>query len=213
MKKLSKKSLSIVVVGTLVFLLAVAILVLSLVKIDTVSALNGYSYVNVYDLNSDDRIMVEAGDLDEALENTKFSVMKGILEGNTNGDLEFKGDITEDYIIGENFKPETDIVSTSTLYKLEFVFDKVKTVEVEGKKIAYNRAIVLVGDSSNEIGTLEIVFYEYEKIGIVGDTENTDPDVDDEDFEKQYYKIYTVTANANTTDLFNAVADIIEARQ
>lgn len=205
MKKISKKSLSIVIVGTLVFLLAVAVLVLSLVKINTVSALDGYSYVNVYGLGSQERVVVEKGKLDEALESTEFSVMKGILEGNTDGDLTFKSGVE---YVGETFDPDEDIVATDSLYKLEFVYDTVKTVTVEGKKISYNRAIVLVGDSSNDIGSMEITFYEYEKIGIVGDTENTDPELPDEDFD--YYKVYTVKANANTTDLCNAIKGIVD---
>ena len=164
-----KKALSktIIIVACVVAVLAVAILVLCLVSLDPVKTLDGYDRVEVYNLSSSDRIEITAdkadqkAKLDKAIDETSFSVMQGILEGKASVSYKFKTEVKE----GETKESRVEIAAediasvaaTDTLYKLVFVFSEAKTVTVEGEELTYDRAIVLVGNSNNEIGTLEIV--------------------------------------------------------
>ena len=172
-----KKALSktIIIVACVVAVLAVAILVLCLVSLDPVKTLDGYDRVEVYNLSSSDRIEITAdkadqkAKLDEAIDKTSFSVMQGILEGKASVSYKFKTEVKE----GETKESRVEIAAediasvaaTDTLYKLVFVFSEAKTVTVEGEELTYDRAIVLVGNSNNEIGTLEIVFYLDSRVG------------------------------------------------
>lgn len=209
MKKAISKTL--IVVLCIVALLAVAILVLSLVKVNPVDELDGYNRVEVYDLSSTNREPELDADLSAKLNNgldeTRFSIMQGILEGKVSGKFTFKTEAEEEG--GEETRVEYSdadieaVAATATAYKLEFVFDEVKTVEVEGEEVKFDRAIVLVSDSANEIGSLEIVFYQYAMVG---------NEAEDEETSSEYYKVSPVVVNANTTSLYAALAEIVAAR-
>ena len=223
-KKLPKVA---IIVGSILLAIVVAVLVLSLVKVDTVNALDGYSSVSLYNLNSTDRFELEGNDykdqrakLDEAMEKTNFSVMQGILEGKVSGKLTFKHNANgEDLVFGDNladdgatdtigFDPATNefVNATENVYKLEYKFATAKEITVEGEKITFDRAIVLVGNSNNEIGTLEIVLYQYGRVG------NEGTDEEDDGNTSTYYTVKPIVVNARTTALYNAIADIIALR-
>ena len=162
--------------------------------------------MEIYDLSSSDRQYAlndeEQKTFNEGLESVNFSVMQGILEGKVSGEMKFKEE--NDERIEYSDKEIEGVSASASAYKLEFVFANVKTVKIDGEEIKYDRAIVLVGDANNEIGTLEIVFYEFDMLG---------NEVDEEAGSTEYYKTYPVTVNAKTTKLFNAIAEIIEARE
>lgn len=209
-----KKALSktIIIVACVVAVLAVAILVLCLVSLDPVKTLDGYDRVEVYNLSSSDRIEITAdkadqkAKLDKAIDKTSFSVMQGILEGKASASYKFKTEVKE----GETKESRVEIAAedidsvaaTDTLYKLVFVFSEAKTVTVEGEELTYDRAIVLVGNSNNEIGTLEIVFYLDSRVG---------NEAEDEEISSEYYSVSPVVVNARTTQLYNAVGEVVSS--
>ena len=84
-----------------------------------------------------------------------------------------------------------------------FVYSEAKKVTVEGEEIEFDRAVVLVGDSKNEIQTVEVVFYLDSRIG---------NEADDEDISSEYYTVNPVLIRARTTDFYNAIADIVANR-
>ena len=207
-----KKALSktIIIVACVVAVLAVAILVLCLVSLDPVKTLDGYDRVEVYNLSSSDRIEITAdkadqkAKLDKAIDQTSFSVMQGILEGKASVSYKFKTEVKE----GETNESRVEIAAediasvaaTDTLYKLVFVFSEAKTVTVEGEELTYDRAIV--GNSNNEIGTLEIVFYLDSRVG---------NEAEDEEISSEYYSVSPVVVNARTTQLYNAVGEVVSS--
>ena len=209
-----KKALSktIIIVACVVAVLAVAILVLCLVSLEPVKTLDGYDRVEVYNLSSSDRIEITAdkadqkAKLDKAIDETSFSVMQGILEGKASASYKFTTEVKE----GETKESRVEIAAediasvaaTDTLYKLVFVFSEAKTVTVEGEELTYDRAIVLVGNSNNEIGTLEIVFYLDSRVG---------NEAEDEEISSEYYSVSPVVVNARTTQLYNAVGEVVSS--
>lgn len=209
MKKTISKT--VIAVVCVVALLAVAILVLSLVKVNPVNELEGYQRVEVYDLSSANREPELDADLsaklEEGMKDTRFSVMQGILEGKVSGKFSFKTEAAEEG--AEETRIEyrdsdiTAVKATATAYMLEFVYGEVKTIEVEGEEVKFDRAIVLVSDSANEIGSLEVVFYQYAMVG---------NEAEDEDTSSEYYTVSPVVVNADTTALYAAIAEIVAAR-
>lgn len=210
MKKVFSKT--IIIVASVVAVLAVAIVVLCLIKLNPVKALDGYDRIELYNLSSTDRIEINAdkadekAKLDEAIGKSSFSVMQGILEGKASASYKFKTEVKE----GETDESRVEIAAddiasvaaTDSLYKLVFVFSQPKTVTVEGEELTYDRAIVLVGNSNNEIGTLEIVFYLDSRVG---------NEAEDEEISSEYYSVSPVVVNARTTQLYNAVGEVVSA--
>ena len=195
-KKVSKVMIGVVAVLALI---VVAIVVLALVQNQPLSALNGYSSVVVYDLNSTERepdLNAEnSAKIKKGLESASFSVMQGILEGKPGAELLFKKDSNGERVEIEGANIDS-IKATSSAYKLVFVYDQDKTVTVEGEQITFDRAVVLVSDSVNQIMDVEVVFYDYDSVG----TENED---------HEDYSVNTVLVRARTTDLYNAIAEIV----
>lgn len=74
---------------------------------------------------------------------------------------------------------------------------------VEGEEIKFDRAVMLLGDSKNEIQTVEVVFYLDSRV---------DNESDDEEISSENYTVNTVLVRGRTTDFYNAVADIIANR-
>ena len=121
--------------------------------------------------------------------------MQGLLEGKPGKTLLFKKDSA-----GTAVKTAVDkirsIQAPENSYMIEFVYDGEKTVKVEGEEIKYDRARMVFGNSSSEIGNVEITFY------LDGMIDN--PDEDD-------YEVKTVVARAKTTSLYNLVKDGLAA--
>ncbi len=195
-KKVSKVMIGVVAVLALI---VVAIVVLALVQNQPLSALNGYSSVVVYDLNSTERepdLNAEnSAKIKKGIESASFSVMQGILEGKPGAELLFKKNSSGERVEIEGANIDS-IKATSSAYKLVFVYDQDKTVTVEGEQITFDRAVVLVSDSVNQIMDVEVVFYDYDSVG----TENED---------HEDYSVNTVLVRARTTDLYNAIAEIV----
>ncbi len=210
MKKAISRTL--IIVCSIVLALAVVVLVLSLVKNKPLTVLDGYKRVEAYNLSSTDRLEIEPSSendntLQTGLESAQFSIMQGILEGKASGKMEFKTEVKDGETEKSRVEVEADeiasIASTASLYKLVFIYDSVKTVTVEGEEIEFDHAIVLVGNSNNEIQTVEITFYVDAMI---------DNEAEDEDTSSEYYTVNPVLVRARTTDLYNAIADIVASR-
>ena len=191
---------TIIIVAAIIIALGTTILVLSLIQNKPLEeSLAGYSRVDIYDLGSsqvEPELSTEKQEtFKTALGTTSYSVMQGLLEGKPGAELLFKVDSNDEKIETEGSAIKT-ISATSVAYKLEFVYSANKTITVEGETIEYNRAVVMIYDTINEIKSLEVIFYDYDKV----DNENED----DED-----YKVNTVLIRAKTTDFFNAIAELI----
>ncbi len=210
MKKAVSRTL--IIVGSVVLALAIVVLVLSLVKNTPMDVMDGYTRVDVYNLSSTDRIEVEASSdnnktFKAGMDKASYSIMQGILEGKASGKMEFKTEVKD----GETDKSRVEtesadiakIASTDSLYKLVFYYNEVKTVTVEGEEIKFDRAVMLLGDSKNEIQTVEVVFYLDSRV---------DNESDDEEISSENYTVNTVLVRGRTTDFYNAVADIIANR-
>ena len=209
MKKAVSRTL--IIVGSVVLALAIVVLVLSLVKNTPMDVMDGYTRVDVYNLSSTDRIEVEASSDNKTfkagMDKASYSIMQGILEGKASGKMEFKTEVKD----GETDKSRVEtesadiakIASTDSLYKLVFYYNEVKTVTVEGEEIKFDRAVMLLGDSKNEIQTVEVVFYLDSRV---------DNESDDEEISSENYTVNTVLVRGRTTDFYNAVANIIANR-
>lgn len=210
MKKAVSRTL--IIVGSVVLALAIVVLVLSLVKNKPMSVLDGYNRVEVYNLSSADRIEIEASsdrnaEFKAGMDKAQYSIMQGILEGKASGKMQFKTEVKEGETEKSRVKIESvnikNIASTDSLYKLVFVYSEAKKVTVEGEEIEFDHAVVLVGDSKNEIQTVEVVFYLDSKV---------DNEAADEDVSSEYYTVNPVLVRARTTDFYNAIASIVANR-
>lgn len=210
MKKAVSRTL--IIVGSVVLALAIVVLVLSLVKNKPMSVLDGYNRVEVYNLSSADRIEIEASsdrnaEFKAGMDKAQYSIMQGILEGKASGKMQFKTEVKEGETEKSRVKIESvnikNIASTDSLYKLVFVYSEAKKVTVEGEEIEFDHAVVLVGDSKNEIQTVEVVFYLDSKV---------DNEAADEDLSSEYYTVNPVLVRARTTDFYNAIAGIVANR-
>lgn len=210
MKKAVSRTL--IIVGSVVLALAIGVLVLSLVKNKPMSVLDGYNRVEVYNLSSADRIEIEASsdrnaEFKAGMDKAQYSIMQGILEGKASGKMQFKTEVKEGETEKSRVKIESvnikNIASTDSLYKLVFVYSEAKKVTVEGEEIEFDHAVVLVGDSKNEIQTVEVVFYLDSKV---------DNEAADEDLSSEYYTVNPVLVRARTTDFYNAIAGIVANR-
>ena len=197
-----KKNLTrnvIIIVASILIALGVTALVLSLVQqAPLTDVLSGYSRVDIYNL--DNAMQPEMDDAEKAnfngaLNKTSYSIMQGILEGKAGKELLFKRNADNEKLTTDGTSNAIDNVTVSGAYKLEFYFNDSRTVVVEGEAIIYNRIIVFVYDTVNEIRPLDIYFYDYSKVGLQGSEDE--------------YDIYTVQVRAKTTDLFNAITEII----
>ena len=208
MKKAVSRTL--IIVGSVVLALAIVVLVLSLVKNTPMDVMDGYTRVDVYNLSSTDRVEASSDNnktFKAGMDKASYSIMQGILEGKASGKMAFKTEVKD----GETDKSRVEtesadiakIASTDSLYKLVFYYNEVKTVTVEGEEIKFDRAVMLLGDSKNEIQTVEVVFYLDSRV---------DNESDDEEISSENYTVNTVLVRGRTTDFYNAVADIIANR-
>ena len=199
MKKNHLTRTIIIVVASILIALGVTALVLSLVQQAPLTEVtSGYSRVDIYNLDNaaqpemtDD----EKASFNDALGKTSYSIMQGILEGKAGKDLVFKYNADGEKLTTDGTSTAIDNVTVSGAYKVEFYFNDTRTVTVEGVSISYNRIIVFVYDTVNEIKPLDIYFYDYSKVGLQGSEDE--------------YDIYTVQVRAKTTDLYNAITNII----
>lgn len=206
MKKAISKA--VIIVGSVLLALAIAIVILCAVRTRPADALTGYSRAEVYGFGATDRIEVDASKselfaaIGKGIDSCSFSVMQGILEGKAGGGRKFKTDADGARV--ELASTEiASVASTGDRYKLVLVYPQPKTVTVENETIEFDRAIVLVGDSENEIRTLEVVFYLDARI---------DNQAADENLSSEYYSVSPVIIRARTTKLFNALADVVASR-
>ena len=196
-----KKTLTrtVIIVASVLIAIGIAVLVLSLVQqTPLTTVLSGYNNVDIYDLNNSRQPNMnddEKAKFDSALNKTSYSVMQGILEGKAGTELTFKLNADGEKITQDGTTNAIENVTVTGAYKLEFYFNTNRTVSVEGTSIEYNRIIVFVYDTVNEIKPLDIYFYDNAKVGLQGSEDD--------------YDIYTVQVRAKTTDLFNAITEII----
>lgn len=216
MKKAVKRSITIV--GAILAVILAVVLILLFIKPAPLSSLESYDRIRIYNLGTtNNAITLDGSDsdvddyldtFDKGLKKSKYSVLHGILEGKASTALKFNKheevdpDDEDKTIDVKDVYTSSDITSskfapTGEKYKVEFFYNSVKSVIVEGEAVRFNRAVILVGDSSNEIADLEVVFYDETRMNNQIET--------DEDYE-----IYSVRARIIATNLYNAIADIFD---
>ena len=197
MKKVLTRT--IIIVAAILIALGATILTLSLIQQTPLkSAIDGYNRAEVYSLDGvrqPDMNDSEKTKFSNAVETTQFSVMQGILEGKAGGDLLFKLNDANEKITVDGTTNAIDSVKVENAYKVEFYFNSDKTVSIEGTSIAYDRIILFVYDTVNEIKELDIYFFDADKVNIQGSEDE--------------YTIYAAQVRARTTDLYNALAEIV----
>lgn len=176
MKKLSK---ALWVVISIVLVLAVIALVLGLVKTNTVKPISDYSVARIYKANAtsffelnrndtEDKAKDKVATLDKGLKKSRYSILHGIFEGRANSDYKFERETekNDDGKYDAVEKTIADVLSLSTNdteYRIDFEFDHsdgLKTITVEGEKISYDYAIVMVKATSDEIGYMTAYFFD-----------------------------------------------------
>lgn len=191
---------TIVIISAVLAAILIAVLTLCLVKQTPLyTAVDGYEAIEVYEGAERRGVLKDKDNNDlkytEALKNSGYSIMQGILEGKPGKNLVFKKDSS-----GKAVTTAVDQIDAITApegsYMLEFYYGEEKTVTVEGEEIKYDRARVIFADSKNEIGDVEIVFYITSAIG---------------NEEQDDYEAKTVIARARTTALYAFVKDGIAA--
>lgn len=196
MKKTLTKT--VIIVASILIALGVAILVLSLVQLSPLqNALSGYDRVEITvdGASKPDMNQSQQATFNDALGKTSYSVMQGLLEGKPNANLTLKRDSAGEEITVDGTNDDIYSVSVSGAYKIEFYYDEVKTIVVEGKAIEFDRVILFVYDTVNEIKPLDIYFFQNQKVNIAGSEED--------------YDINAVQVNAKTTDFYNAISLIV----
>ncbi len=207
----------------LVAVIAVAVLVLSFVKVNPLeSNFGGYSSVELWKDGSqfpgkvDDGVDLTEKTVKDGLATTDFSIMQAMLEGKFSYDpnLQFKvtdGKEDEEVTIGsEGIKNYTQGEGG---YMLKFFYDEEKTIEVSGKSIHYDQMILIITESNGEVRDMVCIPYcskcvyndsyvnEYEKdengniIGHIG---------------HGYYLTNVLTVKMNTSRFINTVKEILD---
>ncbi len=149
----------------IVAIIAVAVLVLSLIKVDPFeTTFGGYSEAWLWVDGSPYASKVE-GDVDftektieDGLATTKFSVMQSILEGRLGYKPRFQTNTD-----GEKVTIDAETIISysqeSGTYMLKFFYDDMKTIEVDGEGIDFDRVILIVSESNGEIREMTCIPY------------------------------------------------------
>lgn len=183
---------TVIIISSVLAAILIAVLTLCLVKQTSLNAaLDGFTAVDVYEATSSDRLADLDVDYNAALGKSGYSVMQGLLEGKPGKNLVFKKDSSGEVVTTAVDQIES-VQAPEGSYMLEFFYGEVKTVAVEGEEIKYDRVRVIFADSKNEIGDVEVMFYESDAIG---------------NEERDDYEAKTVIVRAKTTSLYNAIKD------
>lgn len=198
MKK--RVALPIIITSGVLAFTVIAVIVLSVVFVNPLkNVLGGYESVSLY--NGDTASYYPSNDntvakMNEGVEGTKFSVMHAILEGRFSYSPKFK---TEKDESGNDVKSKLTVAGVRNLSPedgkkmLLFAFSEKKTISVQGEEVTFDRAKVLVYDTSGEIERIEIYPYLREKLDVTP--------ID------SYYYCYPIVIWATTGKLMDAVGD------
>lgn len=199
MKK--RVAIPIIVTASVVAALFIAVLVLSLVSVNPLLKVAGdYDGVAVYKPDATyayPNTEKSSEELEKGFEGTKFSVMHAILEGRFNYSPKFKTVKNDE---GKKERVTLSVTEIITLfpgadnYMLEFTYDELRTVKVQGEEISFDVLKVMVYETEGEIERIELYPYEYSKISTVND-------------ERYHYEIDVVEVWSTTSKLMNVLTD------
>jgi hypothetical protein len=219
-----KKTLRLVLIIAASLLAAVLVtgVILGCVSVKAFTRFDDYSSVTVYgaggtliqEIIATDEDGAETHDrfelnklLREGLKKTRFSILRGVLEGTSASAPKFKRGAEKDADTGKYEKlivKGSEIASSSQAgegaYLLEFVFagrtdgKPDKSIEVEGERLFFDRARVAVAVSPGNI-IEQYVFYLYDSERLYGEG-------------SEYYEITPVTVKAKATALYDNIAAI-----
>lgn len=207
MKK--KAKISLIVTSSVVGAILIAVIILCCI---TVKPLNAFmDYDSVYITNSEGTLPSGTisgkykDKLDEALEDTSFSVMHAMLE--------FVGSYGPEFVMTKD-EDDNEVKSALTVdeareackatedsYMMEFVFDcdpdYMREYKVDGESVKYDRMIMNVKNSGGEVHWVRIYLYR--------------SDYDSKNPETSSYRVNPVRVRMDTTDLFIALGEMVKA--
>lgn len=213
-KKLAKP---LIITGSILAVLLVAVIVLCAVSIKPFKQFYDYKTVfidvagnsNVGDITAESNKELKAK-LDKGLEKSGFSVMHSLLEGALNYGPDFAYDKDKDgkVIKDDNGvkqiteKTFAEVVALTTAadsaISLEFVFSSEREMEVDGAKVKYDRVRLNVSTTNGEVQRITIYPF-LDRL-----THGVNADVSE-------YRINPVEVRANTSPLYIALNEIVEA--
>lgn len=164
--------LSVIIASCVVAAVAVAVLVLSLVRINPIERLPENYSVDVYAPSATDRLAANdetRAKVTSAIADSSYSIMHAMLEYRFDYSFNFKTQKNED---GDTERVKIyakDIAgymsATADAYMLELAYAQPVSVKVDGDTVTFDRVRFLVADMSGEIEKVEMLFYESAKIG------------------------------------------------
>lgn len=202
MKKQVK--IPLIVTSSVVGAILVAVIVLCCITIKPLQEFRDYDWVEVYTQDGE----IPSGALGETykdtlnknLDKTNFSVMRATLE--LAGSYGPKFVTTEDEDGNVVHKELTiaaarnEAAATDSSYKLEFCFEKERTLTVEKETIAFDRAMMNVHTTDGELKWVTLYLYRSAMDGVVGY------------YEAEEYRVTPIRMRMNTSPLYIALGEI-----
>ena len=195
--------LSVIIVSCVVAAVAVAVLVLSLVRINPIERLPENYSVDVYAPSATDRLAANdetRAKVTSAIADSSYSIMHAMLEYRFDYSFNFKTQKNED---GDTERVKIyakDIAgymsATADAYMLELAYAQPVSVKVDGDTVTFDRVRFLVADMSGEIEKVEMLFYESAKI-------SSEP-ID------EYYYVTPVEVWMANSNLYAALGELID---
>lgn len=208
MKPVIKKTITIV--SAVVAALLITVLVLSLVVIKPIESLGKYE--SAYVLESYNRRLNNNKEaLDKSLGSIKFSIMRSLLEFQTDYNIK---PVTVKDADGETVKKKYTVESFADIrpgegqYMIELYYGEKQTnkylTDDDCNKIPYDTVILIIGESENTIHDVKL--YPYLKANMENEIDRDTPD-ENGIIGSKYYFVYEFTAKMYTYDFYETIKD------
>ncbi len=203
------------VVGGITALILIAIAVLCAVRVDPLDKLESPERYDFYDLGKSSTSPESTNDniqskLRNAMSDMDFNIMSAILQWNWDYSYNFVRNTNGDKIKMsaeevDNIAPSSEQYMVEYIYKSAEIVDgevqlsSVKSLNVDGETVYFDRVKVLIGNSDGSVGEIYLYPYIYDRV------KNKVAD------DGVAYETYTVTAvkvRANTSDTYVALGEI-----
>lgn len=208
MKKTIKITIS--VVAALILAVALTALILGFVKIRPMDKFFGdYERVDVFDFSQSESIPeVVNGNmrekLDDALSETSYSILNGIISGKTDSGL--RANMTDGKARQFTAKEISELKATENSYMLRFDYGTRKRTLEKGKvsgvdeDIVYDKLYMFITEGPNEVVTVQVIPVDMDAVLNVSDDES----------DSEFYRAYDLRLNMYAVDLFNTVKEVID---
>lgn len=214
-----KANIAVGIVAGITALILIVIAVLCLVRVNPMSNIaspdeSKSECYELYDLDSSTSLTntsTTGSKIRAALGSMDFNIMNALIQWHWDYSFNFERNSSGDLIT----KTAADIKAVSAdadRYMVEFVYtnatkngelDKsiAKSVNVDGEVIYFDRLKVLIGNTNNNVGEIELYPYVYDRV--------TNRAAND-GLAYETYKITPIKIRANTTAAYKALGEIVE---